>query len=473
MTKAGSLVCVGVGMTLGSHLTPLSRSYIEQADVVFTGLSDGIIEMWLAKMNADVRSLQSFYREGKSRRETYRQMVDAMLTEVRAGKKVCGAFYGHPGVFAWPPHKAIEIARKEGFRAHMEPGVSAEDCLYADLGIDPGTVGCQHYEASQIMLYRRRFDLSAYLILWQVGVAGDRSFARFSTGAAYRQVLVDILARDYDLDHEVILYRGATLPMHQPRIERLKLRELPHIEVDMHMTMVIPPAQAMEPDAEIRERLAALDRAAQNESEFTSEAQVAKQARAFDTGRLRLRGLSEEDEKLYCDLYTDAQTMKFIGEPLSPRRVQRAFRKAVQLTRQKDFRQRVFVVSEKATSSDIGICGFGLADASDRVEAGVILAASARAQGYGHEALVAMIRMAFELPQVREVVVMVNSRNPVTDRLVRRVGFSCRGSVVAARRPMMDRLWAVSRNSWFRASTVKESNRGRESINLFEQASIA
>lgn len=25
----GSLVCVGIGMTLGSHITPLSRSYIE------------------------------------------------------------------------------------------------------------------------------------------------------------------------------------------------------------------------------------------------------------------------------------------------------------------------------------------------------------------------------------------------------------------------------------------------------------
>ena len=94
-------------MTLGSHITPLSRSYIEKADVVFTALSDGIIELWLAKMNPDVRSFQSLYKEGKSRADTYREMVAALLTEVRAGKQVCGAFYGHPGVFAWPPHKAM------------------------------------------------------------------------------------------------------------------------------------------------------------------------------------------------------------------------------------------------------------------------------------------------------------------------------------------------------------------------------
>jgi precorrin-6B methylase 1 len=261
MDGSGGLVCVGVGMTLGSHITPLSRSYIEKSDVVFAGLSDGIIELWLGKMHPDVRSLQSLYNEGKSRMETYRQMVDSMLTEVRAGKQVCGAFYGHPGVFAWPSHKAIEIARREGYPAHMEPGVSAEDCLYADLGIDPGKYGCQHYEASQLMFYRRRIDTSAYLILWQVGVAGDQSLARFSTGTAYRQVLVDVLARDYDLGHEAIIYKAVTLPVRQPRIERLALRELPGADIDMHVTLVIPPARALELDQEIRERLTALDRA--------------------------------------------------------------------------------------------------------------------------------------------------------------------------------------------------------------------
>lgn len=259
MKGPGSLVCVGLGMTLGSHITPLSRSYIEKSDVVFAGTSDGIVELWLAKMHPDVRSLQPFYQEGKSRMDTYREMVEAMLKEVRAGKKVCGAFYGHPGVFAWPPHKAIEIARSEGYQAHMEPGVSAEDCLYADLGIDPGKYGCQHYEASQLMFYRRRIDTSAYLILWQVGVAGDQSLARFATGAAYRQVLIDVLARDYELDHQIVIYKAATLPLYQPGIRWLPLEKLAFAEIDIHDTVVLPPAKALEPDRQIRAALAALD----------------------------------------------------------------------------------------------------------------------------------------------------------------------------------------------------------------------
>nr|WP_199039574.1 SAM-dependent methyltransferase [Dyella sp. ASV24] len=260
--RRGSLACVGLGMTLGSHLTPLARSHITQSDVVFAGVSDGIVEAWLQRMHPDVRSLQPYYREGKSRLTTYREWVDLMMTEVRAGKRVCGVFYGHPGIFAWSPHKAIEAARAEGYHAHMEPGISAEDCLYADLGIDPGRFGCQHFEASQLLLFERRIDPTGYLVLWQVGHVGDQSLARFkATGAAYRQVFVDLLSADYPLDHQMIIYRAATLPIQQPRIRRIALRDLPHIELSAEETVVLPPAKAMKPNLAIQARLAELEAA--------------------------------------------------------------------------------------------------------------------------------------------------------------------------------------------------------------------
>lgn len=257
--RRGSLACVGLGMTLGSHLTPLARSHIEQADVVFAALSDGVVELWLERMHPDVRSLHPYYAEGKSRRVTYQQWVDAMMTEVRAGKRVCGVFYGHPGVFAWSPHKVIEVARAEGFHAHMEPGISAEDCLYADLGIDPGRFGCQHFEASQLLFYERRIDPTGYLVLWQVGLVGDLSLTRFTTGSAYRQVLVDVLAQDYPLDHEVLIYAAATLPIQRPDIQRVALRDLPTIAMTAKETVVLPPAAPLKQNRLIRARLAALD----------------------------------------------------------------------------------------------------------------------------------------------------------------------------------------------------------------------
>lgn len=255
----GRLACVGLGMTLGSHLTPLARSHIQQADVVFAAVSNYIVELWLGRMHADVRSLQPYYGKDKSRRVTYQEWVDLMLTEVRAGKKVCGVFYGHPGVFAWSPHEAIRQARAEGFQAHMEPGISAEDCLYADLGIDPGRYGCQHFEASQLLFYQRRIDPAGYLVLWQVGLVGDFSLKRSATGPAYRQVLVDLLAVDYPPDHPVIVYRGATLPIEQPHIRHLTLRELPGIELTAEETVILPPAIKLQANIAVRARLRELE----------------------------------------------------------------------------------------------------------------------------------------------------------------------------------------------------------------------
>ena len=259
MEKQGSLACVGLGMMLGAHLTPRAQGYISQADVVFLAVSDPLVEQWVQGMHGDVRSLQPLYAEGKSRHETYREMVDLMMAEVRAGKRVCGAFYGHPGVFAQAPHRAVAMARSEGYEASMEPGVSAEDCLYADLGIDPGETGCQHYEASQLMFYQRRLDTSAYLVIWQPGVAGDRSYRRFTTPGSHRQLLVDLLAEDYPLDHECTIYEAATLPFQTARIERLALGSLAQARLQAQSTLVLPPARPLRRNERMLGKLALLE----------------------------------------------------------------------------------------------------------------------------------------------------------------------------------------------------------------------
>lgn len=257
---SGSLVCVGTGMTLGAHISPICRSYIEHADVVFSLMSNGIVERWIEEMNNDVRSLQPYYSDGKNRNNTYSEMVEAILNEVRAGKKVVAAFYGHPGVFACVAHRAINKATVEDFPAHMEPGISAEDCLFADLGIDPGKTGCTHFETSQFMFYQRNIDPAAHLILWQLGLAGDKSLTKFSTGRAYKQVLVDLLAESYPHDHQVILYQAKVLPIDTMRADKITLAELIDAEIFQHTTLVIPPSEEMIANKEILTRLAKLDK---------------------------------------------------------------------------------------------------------------------------------------------------------------------------------------------------------------------
>lgn len=244
---SGRLACVGLGMQLGAHLTPRARGWIESADVVFVAASDALVEAWVATLHPRTRSLQRHYAEGKPRPQTYREMVEAMLSEVRAGRRVVGAFYGHPGVFAQVPHAAIAQARAEGFEAVMEPGISAEACLYADLGLDPGQVGCAHFEASQLLFFRRVIDTSAWLVLWQIGLAGDRTYAVRASTVEQRQRLVDRLLEDYPPDHPVTVYEAATLPIAAPRIDTLPLSALAHAALHMHSTLVVPPARPLEP----------------------------------------------------------------------------------------------------------------------------------------------------------------------------------------------------------------------------------
>ena len=272
MAGSGSLACVGLGMMLGAHLSPRSRSHIERADVVFALVSDPLVELWLGEMRRDARSLQPYYGDGsaagKPRIDSYREMVEAILVEVRAGNRVCAVFYGHPGVFALVPHRAIEHARAEGFDAVMEPGISAEDCLYADLGIDPGAFGCQHFEASQFMFYRRCIDTSAMLVLWQVGIAGDRTLRRFSTGASHRKLLVELLAEHYPRDHQVIAYEAATLPISEPRMEAMALSDLVSAELRLQTTLVVPPARTMERNDAMLARIAAMEESPTVEKEI-------------------------------------------------------------------------------------------------------------------------------------------------------------------------------------------------------------
>ena len=246
--QRGSLVCVGTGMMVGAHMSPLCQSHIEQADVVFVCVAEHYMEAWITSLNNNTVNLQSFYEDGKDRHETYAQMTNAMLDKVQQGQKVVGAFYGHPSVFAKAPLDAVNRAKQKGFEAYMLPGISAESCLYADLGVDPGAVGCQHYEANQFLKFKREIDTAAYLILWQVGVVGDFSSAVYTSTPLQRKKLTDKLLSIYNAEDTAILYEAATLPIEDFRAESIAIADLHEHEINQHTTLVIPPVKTLKLD---------------------------------------------------------------------------------------------------------------------------------------------------------------------------------------------------------------------------------
>lgn len=166
-------------------------------------------------------------------------MVEEILAPVRDGRQVCAAFYGHPGVFVFPSHQAIAQARREGFPARMLPGISAEDCLFADLGVDPATAGCQSYEATGFVELRPAVETRAALVLWQVGVVGSAEHSAEAV-APKLEALVDALLEVYPGDHEVVVYEASQYPGIAPIIRPVALTAL--IEaVTPKSTLYVPP----------------------------------------------------------------------------------------------------------------------------------------------------------------------------------------------------------------------------------------
>ncbi len=246
MNKKGSLTCIGTGITLAGQITKISESYLQTADIVYGILPDFMSEEWIKSLNPNYQSLQPLYGEGKSRRQTYREMTDMVCDAVRDGKRVVLALYGHPGIFACVGYYAIEDLKKEGYIAKMLPGVSADACLYADLGFDPGNYGCQNYEASQFLFRGLTPNVGSYLILWQIALAGEHTLKTFKTSKGNLQATVRILNKYYPLDHEVIIYEAPFLPIQEPRIDRFPLKDLPEIKLKSISTMVIPPLTPLE-----------------------------------------------------------------------------------------------------------------------------------------------------------------------------------------------------------------------------------
>lgn len=257
-SKNGSLVVIGSGIKAVGQFTLQAQAHIRQADIVLYAASDPVTDMWIEQQNTNSFDLYQYYADDKARIMTYVQMIERIMEEVRSGKDVCALFYGHPGVFVTPSHNVIAIAQQEGYDAVMLPAISAEDCLYADLGIDPSLPGLQIFEATDFLLRRRRVDTTVNLILFQVGCVGELGFKFGGYVNEKFGVLVDYLEEIYGPDHIIINYI-ANVFTGEPVIERHTVTEYrdPDIacKVSGVSTFFIAAADPAETDAEMSRKL--------------------------------------------------------------------------------------------------------------------------------------------------------------------------------------------------------------------------
>jgi len=253
-----SLIVVGTGIRATGQLSTEAIAWMRCMDKVLYVTSDPIAEQVIKTLNPEgAESLMGCYGENKLRNETYREIVTRVMDHLHEGKRVCYAAYGHPGVFAVSTHEVIRRARAEGFKARMLPAISAEDCLFADLGVDPVN-GCNAYEATDFLLNLRTVDPSSHLILWQVGGLGDATYKAYHYEIRGLMQLANKLMGLYGPHHLVTLYEAALFPGVEPLVRSGPLHVLPHGAPTPNATLYVPPIARPHADPAVRRDLGAL-----------------------------------------------------------------------------------------------------------------------------------------------------------------------------------------------------------------------
>ncbi|WP_256077369.1 SAM-dependent methyltransferase [Massilia sp. YIM B04103] len=259
--QVGELTIIGSGIeTVGFSLG--DQELIRSADHVFYCVADPATVVWIRDLRPDAHDLYVLYDDNKVRYVTYMQMAEAMLHHVRQAKKVVAIYYGHPGVFVLSTHRAILIARREGHRATMRAGVSALDCLCADLGVDPSHPGLQTHEASDMLIRLRKPDTSLHVVLWQVGLIGEMGFRRKGYVNSNFSILIDYLQGVYGKDYPVTHYVASRYPTIPPLIETYPLSRLHEPDIQLRVTGIstfyLAPRDAVEADHDMLQRLGLL-----------------------------------------------------------------------------------------------------------------------------------------------------------------------------------------------------------------------
>ena len=236
---AHQLVVVGTGIQVG-HLTAEAKGWLSCADKVLYCVADAATERMIVSLNKNSESMFKFYGEKKNRRETYQQMIDRTIECLREAETLCVAYYGHPGFFVYPSHKAIALAREMGFGARMLPGVSSLDCLLCDLGIE-AAVGLQVYEATDFMLRRRKPDTSTHIVVFQVSALGDLSYSFDGYDLRHLPSLAEHLLDFYPPDFVVKAYHAPHFPVAEHVVVEMALEELARCSSSLISTIYIPP----------------------------------------------------------------------------------------------------------------------------------------------------------------------------------------------------------------------------------------
>lgn len=134
-TVAYDLACIGTSISGFGAMTIESVGYLVSADVVFSHPVSTAHDVFLRGFNSNIIDLDGeLYTVGRLRSEAYRSIIDLIMAELHAGKRVCYAQQGSPAFLAYTGIELRRTAAAAGFKLVVAPGVSSFECLLTYLG---------------------------------------------------------------------------------------------------------------------------------------------------------------------------------------------------------------------------------------------------------------------------------------------------------------------------------------------------
>jgi tetrapyrrole methylase family protein / MazG family protein len=218
-------------------------------------VNEPVTKQWIEKYSKISESLELIYFSEKDRQIAYDKIKDKILSELISHDFITVVLYGHPTFFADPGLQAIVEARNFPIETVILPGISAENCLYADLAIDPGLYGCFHVEATELLLYDKIIDPTAHLCIWQPGVIGNRATPKQNQKGKHLNLLKNKLLNYYPSSHAAILYEASLYPGIESLIQPFLLEHIEEQDISTLSTLYIPPINQRKVNKQILEQL--------------------------------------------------------------------------------------------------------------------------------------------------------------------------------------------------------------------------
>ena len=126
------------------------------------------------------------------------------------------------------------------------PGVSAMDCLFAELMVDPCVSGLQMYEATEMLLRRRPLQPDVPALIWQIGCVETTLHTMRRSKPERFERLQSHLLQFYPAEHTVTAFHSTPHPLARSTSLRFSLGEMCAQAHALHagFTLFIPPAHA-------------------------------------------------------------------------------------------------------------------------------------------------------------------------------------------------------------------------------------